>query len=186
MIYCLTVRFLMRTKEHEQYLKDPIQSVGSKQDRFLYAAASSKPSTKVQHLRFDFYFKLARPWYDKNDVAFVDEHGIPRDITDLPKLSEGFEAAFASIGATRLNFKKWEDPKEKTCENPECGKIFTAKRSTARFCHDCREDVYALRMLGPKYAELNRERAKKGMKALRDKRISELVEKTAKLERSLR
>jgi hypothetical protein len=176
----------MRTKEHEQYLKGPIQSVGGKQGRFLYATSSSRPSTKVQHLRFDFYFKLARPWYDKNDVVFVDEHGIPRDVAGLSKLNEGFQATFASIGATRLSSQKWEDPKEKTCENPECRKSFTAKRSTARFCEDCRENVYALRKRDPKYAKLNQERARRGMRKLRDKRIRELVEKTAKLKRSLR
>jgi hypothetical protein len=144
-----------------------------------------KKSQKRQHLRVDFYFKLARPWHDKFGLLFLDEHGVPMYLVDQIKLRKGFASAFASIGATDLTSSKWEPP-DRICLNPECGKPFIAKRSTARFCPDCRDDAYALRMLDPKYAELNRERAKKGMKALRDGRIRELVEKTAKLKRSLR
>ena len=142
-----------------------------------------KKSKKTHHLRFDFCFRLARPWYDKMGRVFLDESGVPLDMLDLTKLYKGFDAAFASIGSTELRFSR--DPKEgRICENPKCRKTFTAKRSTARFCPDCREDAYALRMLDPKYAELNRERAKKGMKDLRDRRIGELIRKTAKLKRS--
>jgi hypothetical protein len=150
------------------------------------ANSQSKKSTKTQHLRFDFYFRLARPWYDTKGRVFLDEHGLPVDGLELGKLGEGFHAAFASIGATHLSFEPSEPKKGRICQKPECRKPFTAKRSTARFCPDCREDVYALRMLDPEYAKRNQERARKGMRKLRDKRIRELVNKTAKLKRSKR
>jgi len=135
---------------------------------------------KKEHLGVRFYFRPARPWYTKTEgKRVINEFGL----ADVNKLITAFESAFASIGATDLLFKK--EPKVKACLNfPQCGKWFVAKRSTARFCPDCREDVYALRMRNPKYSKLNQERARKGMKKLRDRRVRELVEKIAKLKRS--
>jgi hypothetical protein len=146
------------------------------------------PSKRIQHMRWDFYFRLARPWYDKLGRVFLDESGIPVDTVELSKLGMGFKAAFASIGATYLSFSPWIPSAGRVCQNPKCSKEFIAKRSTARFCPDCREDAYALRMLDPKYADLNRERARIGMREKRkkDRRIRELVKRSAKLKASKR
>lgn len=121
---------------------------------------------QIEHLRMDFYFS-GRPWYARKKGKIVgwlpSDSGRPRDLDDLPKLGEGFIAAFAAIGATVM-FSRVVGEGPKICEH--CHREFQAKRSTARYCEKCRSS-YDRRNADPKYAEKNRERARKGMLQLR-------------------
>lgn len=124
----------------------------------------------VEHVRFDFYFG-GRPWYRYSKSGeFIgplrSRSGIPRDVEDLSKLSRGFDAAFAAIGAKIESYTEHRPGGLlKYCRS--CKKMFEAKRSTAQFCATCREDVYVRRKKKPGYVERNRERAKKGMAIIR-------------------
>jgi len=54
----------------------------------------------------------------------------------------------------------------------QCGNGFVAKRNTARFCADCRNS-YARRKEQPGYVELNRNRARLGMRTTRKYSVKE-------------
>jgi ssDNA-binding Zn-finger/Zn-ribbon topoisomerase 1 len=131
---------------------------------------------KQEHVRFDFYFYPARPWYDKNGNGVFDREGVPIMLTDVKKLKDGFESVFAAIGAT--GFGVDEKLKWRNCENPDCKEVFEAKRSTARFCPECREDAYLIRTLtDPDYAALNVKRVEASRKK---RRIAALETKQAR------
>jgi len=140
-------------------------------DRMLNMKQIKVDGKPVKHLRFDFYFS-GRSWYRYNSKSgeFIgpvrSRSGIPRDVEDMSKLWRGFDAAFAAIGAKLESYSEHQPGEQlKYCQS--CKKMFEAKRSTARFCKTCREDVYGRRKKEPGYVELNRERAKKGMAQLR-------------------
>jgi hypothetical protein len=119
----------------------------------------------IEKLEVEFRW-TGRPWYvlRNGKRVTVKEGGFPCDVIDFPKLYAGFEAAFASIGATLI---KYEPPKEiiKSCQR--CGKKFYPQRNTARFCKDCRVSHERRLEENPEYGELNRQRARAGMGQLR-------------------
>lgn len=128
----------------------------------------------VVHARFDFYFS-GRRWYrySKGD-AFIgpvrSRTGILREAEDIQILARGFDAAFAAIGAKIESYTQYEDRLLKECRS--CKNTFVAKRSTARFCKTCRENVYARRKKQPGYVKENRDQARSGMARLRTEKYT--------------
>lgn len=129
----------------------------------------------IERLRLTFYFS-GRPWYCKDGRVVVSPSGVPHHVEDWRKLSAGFAAAFAAIGATLEGYSRKDSRPSawsmKRCQT--CKKQFEAKRSTARFCKTCRikRTTHAEKKKNPEYVEENRRRAKKGMKDLR-KRVGD-------------
>jgi hypothetical protein len=126
---------------------------------FLYKEAKNVAKEDEATEKLELEFRPAKAWHTK-DGSTITERGVPRDIRDIPTLYSGIYAALASIGATPI-----EPPRTFSLvrECMRCERLFKAKRQSARFCEECRSS-YDRRKEQPGYQQLNRARAKKGMK----------------------
>ena len=125
----------------------------------LYKEAKNVAKEDEATEKLELEFRPAKAWHTK-DGSTITERGVPRDIGDIPTLYSGIYKALASIGATLI-----ERPRTFSLVRHcmRCESVFKAKRQSARFCEDCRSS-YDRRKEQPGYQQLNRERAKEGMK----------------------
>src|SRR5438045_763349 len=96
-----------------------------------------KRMPRYEHLSLDIYW-TGRPWYRSPGVPIKESSGMPRDISDLPKLAQAVCNALVQLGADDVLFsnpRKMGQPYY-LCER--CGNEFVRARISAHLCPQCR------------------------------------------------
>ena len=135
-----------------------------------------------EHRVLDVYWR-GRPWNEKDGTPILAPSGLPRDVEDwgrltstLGRVEKQLRAAFLALGATDFRMSAPCQPgRMRECRR--CNELFDVKRSTARYCANCR-DSYKRKAEDPKFVEENRKRAREGMRKVRDpKRMAKVNRK---------